>query len=320
MALVNGTRLGPYEIIGAIGAGGMGEVYRAHDARLGRDVAIKVSAEQFTERFEREAHAAAALNHPHICTLYDIGPNYLVMEYIEGHPPRTPLPIADAVKYAMHVADALDAAHAKGIVHRDIKPANVIVTARGEAKVLDFGLAQFNLQERGPDASTALMITAASSAVGTVAYMSPEQARGQTVDGRTDIWALGVMLYEMVTGARPFQGATQASIFDAIMNRAPAPPSLLNPDVPALLEQVILKATEKDRTRRYQTAADMLADLRRVREQAITIPPPGITAPPTKPARPANWHIAAVAIVLAAIGAGAFLLLRPSKNPLTGFG
>jgi len=173
----------------------MGEVYRARDPRLGRDAAIKVSAAQFTERFEREAHAVAALNHPHICTLYDIGPNYLVMEYIEGRPPRAPFPIDEAVKYATHVADALDAAHAKGIIHRDIKPANVMITARGEAKVLDFGLAQFNaLEKEGGSIETELMLTAAGSAVGTVAYMSPEQARGQTVDGRTDIWALGVML------------------------------------------------------------------------------------------------------------------------------
>src|ERR1700734_1505896 len=209
MPLSVGDKLGPYEILAPIGTGGMGEVWKARDARLGRDVAIKVAAEKFSERFEREARAVAALNHPHICTLYDVvlsrdAPNYLVMEYIEGQPPRAPLPVDEAVKYATHIADALDAAHAKGIIHRDVKPANVMITARGEAKVLDFGLAQFNAQATAGGTATELMLTAAGSAVGTVAYMSPEQARGQAVDGRTDIWALGVMLYEMVTGARPF--------------------------------------------------------------------------------------------------------------------
>src|SRR5271168_5181597 len=148
MALSAGDKLGPYEILAPIGAGGMGEVYKARDTRLNRIVAIKTSSERFTERFEREAHAVAALNHPHICTVHDLGPNYLVMEYIEGQPPRAPMPIDEAVKYATHIADALDAAHSKGIIHRDIKPANVIITARGEAKVLDFGLAHFDAQTR----------------------------------------------------------------------------------------------------------------------------------------------------------------------------
>src|SRR5580658_4794067 len=169
MPLSVGDKLGPYEILAPIGAGGMGEVWKARDSRLGRDVAIKVSAEKFSERFEREARAVAALNHPHICTLYDIGPHYLVMEFIEGQAPRAPLPVDEAIKYATHVADALDAAHSKGIIHRDIKPANVLITARGEAKVLDFGLAQFNAQASVDASATELMLTAAGSAVGTVA-------------------------------------------------------------------------------------------------------------------------------------------------------
>jgi eukaryotic-like serine/threonine-protein kinase len=325
MELSAGTRLGPYEIVSPIGAGGMGAVYRAHDSRLGRDVAIKVSAAEFTERFGREARAVAALNHPHICTLYDVGPNYLVMELIEGHSPRSPLPIDEAVKYASHIADALETAHAKGIIHRDIKPANVMVTARGEAKVLDFGLAQFHSQKAGDDATT-LMLTAAGSALGTVAYMSPEQARGEAVDGRTDIWALGVILYEMVTGARPFQGAAQASVFDAILNRTATAPSLLNPAVSPALEQVILKATQKNRTLRYPTAADMLADLRQLQRHGTAtsasvtapsiVPPASAAAPPaTKPAPPARRYIAAVAIVVVvvAVAAAAFLKLRPAK-------
>ena len=329
MELAPGARLGPYEIVAPIGAGGMGEVYRARDSRLGRDVAIKVSAAQFTERFEREARAVAALNHPHICTIHDIGPNYLVMEYIEGQPPGAPQPIGDAVRYATQIADALDAAHAKGIVHRDIKPANVMITARGEAKVLDFGLAQFNAKIGEADASTMLVLTAAGAAVGTVAYMSPEQARGQAVDGRTDVWALGVMLYEMVTGSRPFQGATQASIFDAILNNAVALPSRLNPDVSPGLEQVILKATEKDRTLRYQSAAEMLADLRRVQRDTLTAPAPITNQPGVRStggsasqpiARPAGtrspYLIAAGAIALA-VAAGIFLL-RPTQKPSRG--
>ncbi len=325
MPLSAGDKLGPYEILAPIGAGGMGEVYRARDSRLGRDVAIKVSAAQFTERFEREAQAVAALNHPHICTLYDIGPNYLVMEYIEGRPPRAPLPIDEAVKYAMHIADALDAAHAKGIIHRDIKPANVMITARGEAKVLDFGLAQFNEQAKKDGAETEVMLTAAGSAVGTVAYMSPEQARGLTVDGRADIWSLGVMLYEMVTGARPFQGATQASIFDAIMNRAMVAPSLLNADVPAELERVILKATQKDRTLRYQTAADLLADLKRIQRDAIaaaTVIPASVpmsqaaaSQPAAKPARPLGRYFAVGGVLAVAAAAAAFFLTRPATKP-----
>ena len=310
-----GTRLGPYRVESKLGEGGMGEVFRAVDTRLGRTVAIKVVDRQFDARFEREARAISSLNHPHICTLYDIGPNYLVMEYIEGRPPGEPLPVDEAVRYAIHIADALDTAHAKGIIHRDIKPANVMITGRGEAKVLDFGLAQFHSQKEADD-ETSLMLTAAGSAIGTVAYMSPEQARGEAVDGRTDIWALGVMLYEMVTGARPFQGATHASIFDAILNRAAKAPSLLNPDVPPGLEQVILKATEKDRTLRYQTAGDMLADLRRVQRQATTASTfaPAIAPPIIAPARPTGRYVAA-ALVAATIAAGVFATLRPAKKP-----
>ncbi len=318
MAVIQpGTRLGPYLVESKLGEGGMGEVFRAVDTRLGRTVAIKVVHRQFDERFEREARAISSLNHPHICTLYDIGPNYLVMEYIEGRPPRTPLPIDEAVRCAAHIADALDTAHAKGIIHRDIKPANVVITARGDAKVLDFGLAQFHSQKSKADDETSLMLTAAGSAIGTVAYMSPEQARGEPVDGRTDIWALGVMLYEMATGSRPFQGATHASIFDAILNRAAMAPSLLNSDVPSGLEQIILKATEKDRTLRYQTAADLLADLRRMERRGTTasIPAPVISPPIPKPARPIRRYIAAASLFAVVIAAVVFAIVRPVKNP-----
>src|ERR1017187_2746915 len=205
MPLSAGDKLGPYEILARIGAGGMGEVYRARDPRLGRDVAIKVSNEQFTERFEREARAVAALNHPNICHLYDVGPNYLVMELIEGESPRGPLPLEKALDYAWQIADALEAAHEKGVVHRDLKPANIKITPEGKVKVLDFGLAKTIQSDGKPyssEDSPTLTNTATQAGVilGTAAYMSPEQARGKNVDKRADIWAFGVVLYELVVG------------------------------------------------------------------------------------------------------------------------
>src|SRR5579862_8820260 len=208
MPLSVGDRLGPYEILAPIGAGGMGEVYRARDPRLNRDVAIKVSNAQFSERFEREAHSIAALNHPNICTLYDVGPNYLVMELIEGESPEGPLPLATALHYARQIADALEAAHEKGITHRDLKPANIKIKPDGTVKVLDFGLAKVAPASAGDSsdlsATFPLTVTQPGVIMGTPAYMSPEQARGQMVDKRSDIWAFGVVLYEMLTGKRPF--------------------------------------------------------------------------------------------------------------------
>jgi serine/threonine protein kinase len=204
MPLSAGDKLGPYPIRSLIGAGGMGEVYRAHDPRLGRDVAIKVSAQQFSDRFEREARAIAALNHPHICQVYDTGPNYLVMEFIEGAPLAGPLPLDLALRYAVQIADALSVAHAKGITHRDLKPANVLVTAAG-LKLLDFGLA--SLSRRSAADETAVMgLTNAGTVLGTPAYMSPEQAEGKPVDARSDIFSFGLDLYEMLTGRRAFTG------------------------------------------------------------------------------------------------------------------
>src|ERR1700687_295270 len=194
MPLQPGDKLGPYEILAPIGKGGMGEVYRAHDPRLKRDVAIKVSAAQFSERFEREAQAIAALNHPNICQLYDVGPNYLVMEYIEGTPLKGPLPVDQALKYAAQICDALDAAHKKGITHRDLKPANILVTKAG-VKLLDFGLA---CMKASPDET----MTIVAGVMGTPAYMSPEQWEGKPGDARSDIYAFGCVLHEMLTGKR----------------------------------------------------------------------------------------------------------------------
>jgi len=222
MLLVAGSRLGPYEIVAQVGAGGMGEVYRARDSRIGREVAIKVSAEQFGERFEREARAVAALNHPNVCTLHDVGPNYLVMELVDGEAPNGPLPLATALHYARQIADALDAAHEKGIIHRDLKPANIKIKSDGTVKVLDFGLAKILSPESGEIVHQNLthsptMATQAGMILGTAAYMAPEQARGKPVDKRADIWAFGVVLYEMLTGRRAFEGEDVSSILAAVI-------------------------------------------------------------------------------------------------------
>jgi serine/threonine protein kinase len=227
MPLSTGTRLGPYEILVPIGAGGMGEVYQARDTRLGREVAIKVSAEQFSERFEREARSIAALNHPNICQLYDVGLNYLVMELIGGDTLASqieagPLPVDEALNIASVVADALQAAHERGIVHRDLKPANIKITPDGIAKVLDFGLAKIeNAPASHPLNSPTISMgeTQAGMILGTAAYMAPEQALGKNVDSRADIWAFGVVLYEMITGERPFAGETAADLLGAVIHK-----------------------------------------------------------------------------------------------------
>jgi serine/threonine protein kinase len=213
-------RLGPYELIALIGEGGMGEVWRARDPRLGRDVAIKISAQQFSDRFECEARAIAALNHPNICTLFDVGPNYLVMELVEGESPRGPLSLEQVLQIAGQIADALDAAHQKGIVHRDLKPANIKIKSDGSVKILDFGLAKAGGQpEVTPDSPT--MLSVSGMILGTAGYMSPEQARGQPVDKRADIWAFGVVLYELVTGEKLFEAETVSDTIAAVLTKQP---------------------------------------------------------------------------------------------------
>lgn len=319
MALTSGARLGPYEILSALGAGGMGEVYRAHDTRLGRDVAIKVLPAAWSadrdrlRRFAQEARAAAALNHPHICTIYDVGTGqggdapFIAMELLEGETlqqrlTRGSVEAGRLVDDGIGLADALDAAHSKNILHRDIKPANIFLTARG-VKILDFGLAKSTPSEdasvqatRSEDAP----LTSPGSAVGTVAYMSPEQLHGEALDGRTDLFSLGLVLYEMATGRPAFTGATASVISGAILHTQPIAPRQLRPELPLTLEQVILKAIEKDRELRCQTASELRSDLKRLQREMSSQPvlAPAASALSHPSPRQIPWRRIAIAIVL----------------------
>ncbi len=310
MSLAPGTRLGPYEITAPLGAGGMGEVYKASDTRLNRIVAIKVANDQFSDRFEREAHAVAALNHSNICTLHDVGPNYLVMEYIEGTPLKGPLPVAQALKYAAQICDALDAAHKKGIVHRDLKPSNILVTRSG-IKLLDFGLAKIAQPATPPsDATLTMALTGKNEIVGTLYYMSPEQlqaqATGQEVDARSDIFSFGLVLYEMLTGKRAFDGSSPATVIAAIMER-PAPS--IGEVGPPALDRVLKHCLEKDPENRWQSARDLKAEL-----EWIAQSPSGENTAAALTARPAPllWVIAGV---LALVAAGASWIAYRSTRP-----
>ena len=369
-----GKTISHYRVVEKLGGGGMGVVYKAEDTRLGRFVALKflpgelAKDRQALERFQREARAASSLDHPHICTIYDIGEHeglpFIAMQFLEGQtlkhriagrgdpagrPGRgtaSPLQIDEILELGIQIADALDAAHSKGIVHRDIKPANIFVTVRGQAKILDFGLAKLapHSQPAAKDMGATAMPTIAASeadltspgtAMGTVAYMSPEQARGEELDARTDLFSFGVVLYEMATGHLPFPGRTSAAVFEGILTKAPTASIRLNPEVPAKLEEIINKALEKDRDLRCQSASDLRTDLKRLKRDTDS----GRNAAATLPAMPAlpnpalswdqrpvlhrswlRWTAAVTAVVIFAAAILAYLATRPIPHPkVSGF-
>jgi serine/threonine protein kinase len=321
MALTSGTKLGPYEIVAPLGAGGMGEVYRARDTRLGRDVAIKVlpshlsSNPDLKARFEREAKAISALSHPHICHLYDIGSqeetDYLVMELLEGESladrlKKGPLPLKQALQYGVEIAEALEKAHASGIVHRDLKPGNIMLTKSG-AKLLDFGLAKPSqnvaAMASGSMATMSKPLTVEGTIVGTFQYMAPEQVQGHDADARSDLFALGAVLYEMVTGKRAFSGKSQVSVMSAILEKEPDPVSVVQPLAPRALDHVIQRALAKDPGDRWQTARDLMQELKWAAESGELTSGAVPTTPKRRTREVLAWLISSALAVILVAGA-----------------
>jgi serine/threonine protein kinase len=340
MPILSGKRLGPYEILAAIGAGGMGEVYRAKDTRLNRIVAIKVlpshlaDSPELRERFEREARTIASLNHPHICTLYDVGhqdgTDYLVMEHLEGDTLaqrllKGPLPLDQVLQYAIEITDALDKAHRKGVTHRDLKPGNIMLTKSG-SKLLDFGLAKLKQEVAPANVQLSQLptanepLTAQGMLVGTLQYMAPEQLEGKQVDSRTDIFAFGTVIYEMATGQRAFQGKSQASVIAKILETDPPPISSLQPMTPPALDRVVKRCLAKEPDERWQSANDLANELKWIAEGGSLAGMAAPVMPQRKNREPLAWTVAAfllVGFLGAMVPASRYLRETPPETPGT---